>query len=343
VLRYTAAFTANMRAKSVIFFQNKHHPQLKRRPDGFWFPHERGVAFHNENTFFASGVLESSGNVHFAQFPNASLGTLKDWILKTFGDSEPIESEYVPGTFYKRIFRPLACCIGNFHEAVSQEKVNESFVALRILLGKLDQLFETIEPTTANLLAYGHRIREVLLLACMEVESSWSAVLRENEYLASGALTTNDYVKLFDPMLLDSYQLRLQSYAHFPVVEPFTSWDKANPTKSLAWYDAYNKTKHDREGNLTLATLHNAVQAVGAVVVMFHAQFGIRFDSMGSDQKSPIIRNVFQIRTDFKKHWMECYIPKLTVNENVTPNPSPSTHWDAISYPFLKEAPFPLS
>jgi hypothetical protein len=114
----------------------------------------------------------------------------------------------------------------------------------------------------------------------------------------------------------------------------FGDWDAASPTKSLTWYDAYNKTKHDREENLKFATLSNAVQAVGATVVMFHAQFGFDFGLRYVDQRDPVIQNIFRIETDFKKHWKECYIPKLTVMENAAPNPLPSFDWNAVDYPF---------
>jgi hypothetical protein len=201
-------------------------------------------------------------------------------------------------------------------------------------LSKLEELFETIEPSKENLSAYGLKIREVLLLACMEVESSWSAVLKENKYTTTGALTTNDYVKLLTPMALDSYKLSLRSYPHFPAFTPFENWDAQRPTASLAWYDAYNKTKHDREENLKLGTLHNAVQAVGAAVVMFYAQFGLNFGTGTFDQKNPVIRNTFNVITDFDKHWKECYIPKLTVVDAAIPNPVPSFDWALVDYPF---------
>jgi hypothetical protein len=143
---------------------------------------------------------------------------------KSFGDTEPTMSEYVPGTFYKRIWRPLACP-GSLHSAISQEKLTESFVALRILLSKLETLFETVEPSEPNLPTYGHKIREILLLACMEVESSWSAILKENGYSPGRRFTTNDYVKLSGPMLLDGYTLFLQSYPSFPEFAPFKDWN----------------------------------------------------------------------------------------------------------------------
>ncbi len=157
---------------------------------------------------------------------------------------------------------------------------------------------------------------------------------KENCYSSTGNLTTKDYVKLLTAMLLDGYRLSLQSYPTFPSFAPFEGWSAAHPTQSLVWYDAYNKTKHDREENLKLATLHNAVQAVGAAVVMFHAQFGLNFGTGVFDQKTPVIRNVFRIVTDFKKHWQECYIPKLTVAQNASLNPTPSFDWIPINYQF---------
>lgn len=289
---------------SIVFFRNRYYPSARQGANfdvDFNFPHEKGVAFFNESAFFASGINEG-GNVHYTNTPNPSMAALKEWVTKSFGDTEPIESAYKPGTVYKRIYRPLSS-IGNFYRAIPQEKFTESFVSLRILLNKLEELFETIEPTQTNLSTYGHKIREVLLLACMEVESSWSAVLKENEYSTSGQLTTRDYVKLLKPMLLDCYELSLQSYPRFPSFKPFAYWDATNSTQSLEWYDAYNKTKHDREDNLRLATLYNTIQAVGATVIMFHAQFGFNFGLTGMDQKGPIIRNIFRVVPTFQNHW----------------------------------------
>lgn len=319
---------------SVIYFQNKYYPNAKSSSDfkqKISFFHERGVAFQGENAFFASGLNEG-GSLHFVNNPDV---TLKNWVAKSFGDTESIESDYCPGTFYKRIRRPLVC-VGNLQKTISQEKLTESFVSLKILLNKLEDLFETIEPTTLNLSAYGHKIREILLLACMDVESSWSAVLKENEYSSNKLLTTNDYVKLRNPMLLDGYELSLQQYPNFPSFVPFGNWDINNPTESLVWYNAYNKTKHDRENNLKFATLNNAIIAVGAAVVMFHAQFGSRF-GLGYEQKNLLISNVFRtITAGLKKYEKEYYIPKIILQTDSLKNisPVPSWDWSPINYPF---------
>lgn len=293
------------------------------------FVQERGVAFEGEGGFYASRINEG-GSVQFIRNPPIPL---KEWVIKSFGDTEPVEIDYVPGTCYKRIWRPLVCT-GTLHKTISQEKLNDSLVSLRILLSKLEDLFETVEPSANNSSAYGHKIREILLLACMEVESSLSAVLKENNYSSPGRLTTNDYVKLLEPMLLDGYELSLQSHPNFPPFSPFKGWEVKHPTGSLTWYDAYNKTKHDREDELKLATLGNAVMAVGAAVVVFYAQFGLHFATGVFDQKSLLIRNIFRLVTlDFKKYDMQFYIPKMTLQTGLSATPSPE--WNVVDYPFL--------
>ena len=275
---------------STLFFRNNHFPKAAM-PGGSHFLHEQGVAYHNEDTFFVSGV-NHGGGVTIERRPNASLASLRDWILTTFGDPAPHESDYKPGTAYKRIHWPLAAP-GSLYKTIDQVKLNQSFVSLRILLNKLDNVFQVVEPTKANLPTYGHVVRELLLLACMEVESSWAAVLKENQYSARKPWKTTDYVRLLEPMMLDSYKLSLRAYPDFPTIEPFACWDRAKPTESLPWYSAYNKTKHDREENLRLATLETAVSAVGAAVVMFYAQFGFDFEPRPHDQKNPLLESVF--------------------------------------------------
>jgi hypothetical protein len=321
----------------VLFFQNKYFPKVK---SGYNFDqesafhHKNGVAFGDNNIFVASGLNEG-GNLQFF-VPGGRAISLKEWVGKSFGDLQPTESQYVPGTYYKRIWRPLVCQ-GRIN-VTAQDALNAALVSLRILVKKLDDLFETIEPAGSNLSVYGHRIREVLLMACMEVESSWSAVLRENNYSSSDMWNTRDYVKLSKPMFLDGYELSLQSYPSVPTFVPFKDWDPNSPTKSLVWYDAYNKTKHDREGNLKFATLDNAIKAVGAAVIMFFAQGGLNIGSPW-DQRDSVIRNVFRVTTvGLKRYEKEFYIPKVELRPDIM-QPAPAADWIAINYPFLSLLP----
>ncbi len=150
----------------------------------------------------------------------------------------------------------------------------QSFVALKLLLTKMLDIFESIEPATNNLHVYGHKVRELLLLSAMEVEASWAAVLKANGYPPKSRLNTTDYVKLLTPDA--SRQLYAGTYvlSLFPPFAPFESWDSTVPTQSLDWYHAYNLTKHNREEHLDTATLQKAVHAVGAALSCFMRNLG---------------------------------------------------------------------
>ena len=95
-------------------------------------------------------------------------------------------------------------------------------------------------------------------------------------------------------MILDGYSLCLRRYPGLPEIAPFHGWNSIQPTKSLIWYDVYNRVKHDREANFKDATLGNAIQAVAGCVVMLAAQFGhealgnYRFKSLFQFTKIPM-------------------------------------------------------
>ena len=55
---------------------------------------------------------------------------------------------------------------------------------------------------------------------------------------------------------------------------PFASWNSANSTASLPWYDAYNAAKHDRENSRARANLRAVIDAVAASFILLAAQFG---------------------------------------------------------------------
>jgi hypothetical protein len=136
-------------------------------------------------------------------------------------------------------------------------------------------IFQVVEPTHTHDSVFGHELRQLLILACTEVESSWRAVLSANAYPpGSGRWSTNDYVKLLRPMRLDKYVVTLASHPGYGEIAPFYGWLTTDPTHSLGWYDAYNLTKHNREEELHRATLRAVIEAMAAVHVMTVAQFG---------------------------------------------------------------------
>jgi len=228
------------------------------------------------------------------------------------------------------MFQPISS-LASFQTAIDTSARTQSFVALRLLLAKMAGIFENIEPAAGNLHVYGHKVRELLLLAAMEAEASWAAILKANGYPPKDRLNTTDYVKLLHPMLLDSYTLALASYPEFPSFAPLKDWDAKRPTQSLVWYEAYNATKHNREERLNAATLERAIHAVGATVVMFYAQFGWR-PTLHWDESYSLIKSIFTEEFDAGKHPHSCYIPDETIFNSTIATP---WAWKLVDYPFL--------
>lgn len=145
--------------------------------------------------------------------------------------------------------------------------------AALLLFRKLAAVFTVLEPVPAHENAYGHEVRELLIAACTEFEAACSSVLRANGY-GGARWNTGDYVKLLGPMHLAEYTVRLPLHPGWNDMTPFARWDPATPTQSLPWYDAYNRTKHDREQHFHEGTLRHAVSAMAAVFIMMAGRFG---------------------------------------------------------------------
>ncbi len=156
------------------------------------------------------------------------------------------------------------------------EKWLSSVRSARLIFGRLRDLYLAVEPDGANADAYGHGFRQLLILACTEVEAAWRSVLEANAFPPpkNDRYNTCHYVKLRDVMTLEDYQVKLSAHPSFGPFAPFRGWDPMIPTDSLAWYAAYNATKHDREAKLSSATLAHATSAAAALYIMIHAQFG---------------------------------------------------------------------
>lgn len=235
-------------------------------------------SFSHASCAFAYGLEENyvafSANVNGKGFSETKGNkTLEDWIKDRFFATDIRSSIYPPGHYYKRMWRPPGY-ISRDLLVPNLKVLTQSAITIDVLIKKLQELFFTVEPATQNLTTFGHKMREILLLACMEVETSWAGILKEHGYVQA-RYTTNDYVKLLEPMCLSDYEVRLRWYPDFPSLRPFSNWQISKPTQSLSWFAAYNAIKHDRENNLCQATLCNVVESVGAAVVMFCAQFGI--------------------------------------------------------------------
>lgn len=200
-----------------------------------------------------------------------------EWFLKTFHPTcTQRVATYLPGEYHPRVHRKSWPNLKAGESILDADRkgLRSFLVAYSALVAPIERIFRVIEPSPANADAYGHEMRQALIIASTEVEAAWRGVLVANAYVSNGArFTTNDYVKLLAPMKLDSWTVKLRFHPEMEVT-PFGGWNSGQPTQSLGWYDAYNAVKHDRETALPLATLKRLIEAVAAVHVMGRAQFG---------------------------------------------------------------------
>lgn len=186
-----------------------------------------------------------------------------------------------PGQYHPRIWRGayrrgFNGCDRLNPLGVYAQTYTRSIVAAESLFSEVKELFRVVEPELENFRSYGHKVRELLILLCTEIEACWAGVLKANdmEAQAKGRFTTKNYIHVCDPLRLTEWKVRLKDYRLIDF-QPFRYWNLLLPTFSLPWYYAYNKVKHDRELYFSRGTLENVLQAAAALHIMQVAQFGI--------------------------------------------------------------------
>lgn len=240
--------------------------------------YSRGYAYEDDTHFvhyYGSGYNFHDVAIGLTAIEKKS-GTLEDWVIRVFGAENIEEMEIEVGTVVKGVWRPSLYFYGDTYASLSvtEQEMRLSENALRLLINKLDDIFLYIEPSMASQNVYSHKTRELLILACTELENFWQYYAdKAGLTISKRRLTTNDYAKLCDPLHLKEYQFSLNTYESIPPIRPFQHWDIDKPTASLSWYDAYNKTKHDREKHFSEASLINCINAVAACLVMHCVKF----------------------------------------------------------------------
>ena len=198
------------------------------------------------------------------------------WSDQVFGATEIVGMTSTVGHAVAGVWRPGLLFQNHINHAlgVTDSERLSADQALGLLIEKLYDLFLYIEPTQTGLAAYGHKTRELLILAATEAENAWRRYAAQGGILAQGGrYTTNDYVRLKAPLFLGEYRVHVKPFPTVGYVVPFGTWNTNAPTQSLPWYEAYNKTKHDRGAHFGEASLARCVEAVAACIVMFAVRF----------------------------------------------------------------------
>lgn len=199
-------------------------------------------------------------------------------LRKEFSYTKFYELNLRPVEYFPRMARPGSSHPSDgpgYNPASDRDLVATSRGQLNALREQLERICRVVHPTNETFGTFGHEIRNLLILACTEVEAHWKGVLKANRHQAD---STNNYVKLSEAMKLREYAISFPYYPWLRPIKPFDGWGLGtSPTKDLEWYDAYNAVKHDRETEFGKAKLQHAFSAVAGCVVMICAQFGWAF------------------------------------------------------------------
>jgi len=117
------------------------------------------------------------------------------------------------GTYHPRIWRGtfdprrMHCYNAVDARSVYGSEYIRTNIAASSLFDQMQYLSRYIEPSAANMQAFGNRIRELLILTCTEVEAGWRAVLDQNSVTPKDRYTTGDYFRVAEPLrLLDEFR-----------------------------------------------------------------------------------------------------------------------------------------
>jgi len=241
-----------------------------------------------------------------------------------------IQPEYKAGIFLERVYRPLfkesmglrlpnetltkriIKESGNYEYYVPRDKETmiSSVNQLAILTDELNEIFQTVSASPKNYSSYGHKMRNLLILACTEVEAQLRGILRLHIKSQKKRFSTIDYVKLLPVLKLDKYKIELNYYPNLKTICPFKKWNQTNPTKSLNWYEDYNAIKHDRELEFHRATLINVINSVTAIAVLILAQYGSKLTYWKER-----VSNFYNIVDEPKWDLQQFYLPPLKGNK----------------------------
>lgn len=218
--------------------------------------------YHDRSGIYHQHVMQ--GEVDYSSPPSD--------IAQHLSEYDHVITDHDVGQMTRCVWRPGLTVDVRKALEIEQAEEDRAKKDLKILIEKLHELLLVIEPDDSGLKSHGHKIRELLLLACTELESYWLHYLRLAGYRVD-RYTTSDYVRLCDKLHLREYQVTFSSHPYEIPLSPFANWSETKPSESLDWYDAYNKTKHDKRSHFNEATLRRALNAVAAIIVLFCVRY----------------------------------------------------------------------
>jgi len=205
-------------------------------------------------------------------------------ILQAFKKERPAsrfhQLKLSPGEYYPHMARPTSedpkdSPGRNPDPHPDQRERANSAGQMVALIEQLEAICRVVHPEGVNMRVFGQGIRNVLILACTEVEAHCRRILSAN---GNEGTNMTEYARLAGAMRLGEYSVSFPYYPWLKPIRPFNNWKLG---RRLGWYSAYNGVKHNREKELSRGTLQQAFQAVAGCFVLLCAEKGWDFALKG--------------------------------------------------------------
>jgi hypothetical protein len=277
------------------------------------------VAYQDERHFIALPFDNpfTAGKEYYFQAPRNSR-SLHEFVEDCFSGTEIVEMKLNAGDCMPHVWRPGR---RGRDEIAIKHAIDPNFrsdkQALLLLVLKLAEIFQYVEPTKDAFSSYGHKIRELHILSCTEVENYFQQYLAEAVDGGSPKRpSTNDYVRMKDALYLEDHCIIFPQYPELELIQAFDGWSVADPTKTLSWYQAYNLSKHNRKEHFNRSTLHSVILSTAAAVTLFAVRYGHGHLLQGDDHLSAQLAQILRIGLS-KPDPTTWYVPKVVPRPGV--------------------------
>lgn len=290
----------------------------------------RGVAYEQNGFFLCMHGYDFGlrGIAPGYAFTQRAAGSLDQWATNVFGAEDIRQIIFAPGQCFQRLWRPGIDGLSSIQNTIapSPAALTQAAMSLSLLVDRLVNLSRYVELHERNLGVFSHEVRELLLLACIDVETSFRSIfsLSVAGTTEETRLSTADYFRICEPFYLREFEARLRHFPSLPNFRPFLEWDAARPTASLPWFSAYNAIKHNREGSLDQATLGACLNALAAAAILYCAQFSIPSTDDWVHEPSYVLNRWFAIDL-IDADPATFYVPPTTIPAN---RPDQLAMWD---------------
>ena len=191
---------------------------------------------------------------------------------------------------YYRMLRPNKQNDGYFADYVINNRNiidwSSPIRAYDLIIADFKKICEYIDPSDDNYTVYSHRLYEIFIRACTELESNMKAILKTNGYMKKNKKeevidedwwNINDYKKLEPILKLSDYTVLINFWngGRGEKCVPFQNIANGN-SGNLVWYQNYNEVKHNREKKFHLASLENLLNSLCGLFVILFSQYGVQ-------------------------------------------------------------------